>query len=286
MAREFFKNLPDTTTPLNAPRLNNFLNGNEAMGSIVVDDITCKNISPLSKISTISGGYINRTCGTLGKVTKGVTYTISFVCGSSHTGANSIQIRTYNTESITEAYTTYSSGNRIKSTFTASQDGEIYLSANLGTAYTNIIYDIQVEKGSVATDYVEHKEFSNKQIYTGEEQVVGTYWDKPLYRKQISVTTFPKNELKQVEHNITNLENIINIDGNLRLNYDNPNTPSKCRKVPLYWLKTNFNINFSIGETTLNFDSTHSTDVEVTAILILEYTKTTDTATTALEETE
>lgn len=41
MSREFFKNLPDTTTPLNAQRMNGFLNGNEAMGSIVVDDISC-----------------------------------------------------------------------------------------------------------------------------------------------------------------------------------------------------------------------------------------------------
>ena len=44
MAREFFKNLPETTTPLNAQRMNAFLNGEEAMGSIVVDDITSKNI--------------------------------------------------------------------------------------------------------------------------------------------------------------------------------------------------------------------------------------------------
>lgn len=43
MAREFFKNLPDKTTPLNAQRMNGFLNGKEAMGSIVVDDISCKN---------------------------------------------------------------------------------------------------------------------------------------------------------------------------------------------------------------------------------------------------
>jgi hypothetical protein len=44
MAKEFFKNLPDTSTPLSASRLNGLLNGNEAMGNIVVGDVKCKNL--------------------------------------------------------------------------------------------------------------------------------------------------------------------------------------------------------------------------------------------------
>ena len=44
MAREFFKNLPNTTTPLTAPRLNGLLDGDEAMGNIVVDSIRGKNL--------------------------------------------------------------------------------------------------------------------------------------------------------------------------------------------------------------------------------------------------
>lgn len=43
MAREFFKNLPNTTTPLTAPRLNGLLDGDEAMGNILVDTIKTKN---------------------------------------------------------------------------------------------------------------------------------------------------------------------------------------------------------------------------------------------------
>lgn len=42
--REFFSDLPNTDTPIRASRLNGLLNGNEAMGSIVVDDINCKNL--------------------------------------------------------------------------------------------------------------------------------------------------------------------------------------------------------------------------------------------------
>ena len=44
MARDFFKNLPNTTTPITAPRLNGLLDGDEAMGNIVADSIQGKNL--------------------------------------------------------------------------------------------------------------------------------------------------------------------------------------------------------------------------------------------------
>lgn len=44
MAREFFKNLPNTTTPLTATRINGLLDGDEAMGNIVVDNVKGKNL--------------------------------------------------------------------------------------------------------------------------------------------------------------------------------------------------------------------------------------------------
>lgn len=43
MARQFFKDLPDTSTPLTASRLNGLLDGEEAMGNLVVDSIRSKN---------------------------------------------------------------------------------------------------------------------------------------------------------------------------------------------------------------------------------------------------
>lgn len=43
--KEYFKNLPDTTTPLTAPRLNNLLDGGEPMGNIKVDSIKSKNMA-------------------------------------------------------------------------------------------------------------------------------------------------------------------------------------------------------------------------------------------------
>ena len=44
MAREFFKNLPDTDTPVEAGRLNALLDGDEPQGYIVVDTIMGTNL--------------------------------------------------------------------------------------------------------------------------------------------------------------------------------------------------------------------------------------------------
>ena len=51
MAKEFFKNLPDTSTPLSAERLNGLLDGEESMGNIIVEDIKSKNLFNINDIS-------------------------------------------------------------------------------------------------------------------------------------------------------------------------------------------------------------------------------------------
>ena len=52
MTKEFFKNLPDTSTPLTSSRINGFLNGKESMGDIVVEDIKCKNFFNKNNVYT------------------------------------------------------------------------------------------------------------------------------------------------------------------------------------------------------------------------------------------
>ena len=44
MAKQFFKDLPNTTTPLTATRLNGLLDGEEALGNLVVDSIRSKKL--------------------------------------------------------------------------------------------------------------------------------------------------------------------------------------------------------------------------------------------------
>lgn len=68
MAKEFFKNLPDETTPYEAERFNDLLNGEESLGKIIVEDITCKNILNISSFQnqTISGvSFINNYDGSI-----------------------------------------------------------------------------------------------------------------------------------------------------------------------------------------------------------------------------
>lgn len=60
--KEFFKNLPDETTPYEADRFNDLLNGEESMGSIVVENIKSKNL--FDKNSVIENYYLNYTDGT------------------------------------------------------------------------------------------------------------------------------------------------------------------------------------------------------------------------------
>lgn len=50
--------------------------------------------------------------------------------------------------------------------------------------------------------------------YSTDEQVVGTWIDgKPLYQKTVDCGALPNNATKEVDHNISNLERVINING-------------------------------------------------------------------------
>lgn len=51
MTKEFFKDLPDTSTPLTAERINGLLNGEESMGSISVENVVSRNLFNLNAIS-------------------------------------------------------------------------------------------------------------------------------------------------------------------------------------------------------------------------------------------
>ena len=116
-----------------------------------------KNLSKVEKISTVNGGYINASSGILATVEKGETYAISLNCSSKHSGTNVINVRVFVEDSYyVQTNLNYSSGNRISRTFVASNSGELSLSVNLGTDYTDVLYDIQLEKGTSATDYEQY----------------------------------------------------------------------------------------------------------------------------------
>lgn len=173
MAREFFKNLPNTTTPLTAPRLNGLLDGDEAMGNLKVDSIRTKNLLgiPNRTVSanniitsindgrvSISGTYSQSTSFTI-KITpitlqSGKTYTFSKnqsnsghypYCILRDANGNDIISTTYSDSIIT-----YTPSNNI--TLTALG---FYVGGN--DAISSSLY-LQLEEGNTNTTYSQHKD--------------------------------------------------------------------------------------------------------------------------------
>lgn len=154
-------------------------NGEEAMGSIVVDDITCKNILETATNPQTSNG-ITKTYDIATKkiVFSGtatataylrVSYDVYLEANKTYTistneilpSGASIYANNYANVGLAYADLTIASGSKSK-TFTTTKAGTISFSivVNSGTT-VNLSLSVQLEKGLVATDYVEHKEFNN-----------------------------------------------------------------------------------------------------------------------------
>lgn len=150
--REFFSDLPDTTTPIRASRLNGLLNGKEAMGTIVVDDINCKNM--FNKGATVDGYFINASgvvtadassfYGDFIEITPNTDYYIS-----GRTASSGIILYDSSKTFIERVYTT-NANDVFKTTNTNVK--YIRLNGNLTDKNT-----IQFEKGSTATTYTPYK---------------------------------------------------------------------------------------------------------------------------------
>lgn len=166
MSREFFKNLPDKTTPLNSQRMNGFFNGEEAMGSIVVDDISCKNLFNINNL-TLEIGSINYSTGTITvnnyanssvqplkelapDLIAGETYTVSL----STTGNNKFIY-------LTGSETIWFSGTPHAIT-QAELDRGIIVYGEYDTPDTTVtIKDIQIEKGTKASKFAPYRKIDN-----------------------------------------------------------------------------------------------------------------------------
>ena len=105
--------------------------------------------------------------------------------------------------------------------------------------------------------------------YSTEEQVVGTWIDgKPLYEKTIDLGYLPDNGTKQVNHNISNLRFVTNING----------FAYSTTILPLPNIHPNgiqYAVSVGITATTINI-STGTDRSSFYGYLTLQYTKTTD----------
>ena len=187
MAKQFFKNLPDTTTPLEASRLNGLLDGEEAMGNLVDDSIRSKNMwIPALGNSTVtancnvviddnkykvtttasasgelyigqvtsSGSSYDSTNGLLYSVKPNTTYSFSV----SNSNFNQNYLTQYNSSKISLGYVF--KGRNF--TFTTPNDC-YYITIRIGvaniTASTTYETTVQLEEGDTITNYAPYQDF-------------------------------------------------------------------------------------------------------------------------------
>lgn len=185
MAKEFFKNLPDTTTPLTAERINGLLDSDESMGSIVVEDVTCKNLLDSDLPDRIAPGITWTGEGATHKFTSttifngGVLWFFPVKKGEKYTFSykqrNSEYLYVYIAERSNKEYNQTNVLRNIvidytetKLSFTIENDGYLSIYFQNSNVVSNVSIDnIQLEKGTVATEYVEHKDFG---IQSGENE--------------------------------------------------------------------------------------------------------------------
>lgn len=298
-----FKNKPDKTTPINRTNLNllqknveEVFNGSEPMGSIVVEDITCKNIAVPNCTDNTRNGItkkynedtgIYKVIGTATADTYiGVSYPRILYANKTYTIScsenlpNGVSIYSDGNSNIGLVYgdTNITSGNNSKS-FTPTKTGKISFSMlirNGTTVDTDLM--IQLEEGGVATNCVPYKEFTNKQVYSTREQIIGTWIDgRPIYRKIMNVNTMPNNTGLVVNHDISGIDNFISIKG-IAISSNGANIPFPGGSTSGDIIITANKIAFTI--------TTTSDRSMCSAYVILEYIKTTDDAISTLEATE
>ncbi len=103
--------------------------------------------------------------------------------------------------------------------------------------------------------------------YSIEEKVVGTWMDKPIYRRVIDLGAMPNNTSKAVSLNINNVDKIIKIEGAM-------NSDIRARAIPFSGLEIQI---VRDNSTVSSLQLTTSVNLSTyTGQVALEYTKTTD----------
>lgn len=293
MAKEFFKDLPNTTTPLTADRLNGLLDGEEAMGNLVVDSIRSKNL--LDTFSFVKGkinasGSIANESGTtsLNTTKNSIVFTTNTAWNNgatsgfipvsegsyTYSGTSDKKIfyyvDTYNSSKgwvsrIVEANQT-GAGSR---TFTIGS-GVAYIRFHYetSTADTYTITNPQIERGS-ATTYSPYQELDNKEIYSTGETIVGTWIDgKPIYRKVVKVTLTTTNTWTYFDNIFDNLSELVTFKG-----FYTPNNYSYNRR---FVTEAGNDILAQTNNGRLACQTTNSSAINVPWTITIEYTKKTD----------
>jgi hypothetical protein len=227
MAKEFFKDLPNTTTPLTASRLNGLLDGEEAMGNLVVDSIKTKNMAVINNtnINFTSYYYVDILLCEISNLEANTQYTISYDISGAVEPFN-LKIgygNEYYVQDLTDKSNNYNG--HIEYTFTTGTLPQLKYLYFRPCSYTSpttvqncVVSNIQLEKGSSATTFYPYQKLDNKDIYTTRESIIGTWVNnKPLYRQTFGFDNVPINAETAFHWNnsmygnsLTNADEIIN----------------------------------------------------------------------------
>ena len=186
MAKEFFKDLPNTTTPLTASRLNGLLDGEEALGNLVVDSIRSKNM--FDKYNIMLNTALDSTTGTT--VTNNARITSSYIEVKPNTSYifSNVNDLTTNGKALCfyNSSKTFISGTELSllsvGIFTTPASAK-YI--RFGYVNTGNYSDLQLEEGISATTYLPHQSLDNETIIVGEATYNTTYFNTPSFNKII-----------------------------------------------------------------------------------------------------
>lgn len=132
---------------------------------------------------------------------------------------------------------------------------------------SHYLYPYLFFKNQPILNRLDELEYKTKNTYSTEEQVIGTWIDnKPLYRKTIDFGSLPNATYKEVAHNISNLNTIVNVYGSA--------IRSDKTSLPLPYTGSNY-IELYVNDTEVNI-TTASDRSLFNGYVTLEYTKTAD----------
>lgn len=304
MAREFFKDYPDTTTPLSSERINGLLDGDEAMGNIVVDSISSKNLISgwnYGGISSTDGSDFadnssRRTDYLPVNISSSLSYTLSglvinqcsmFIAAYNASkvflGRTGAMIQT-STTNLTLSTTSFPSG-------TPQGTGDIkYLRIVLYSPASGYTIDsilasnsnMQLEKGSTITDFAPYQNTNGQIIYSTVERKIGTWIDgKNIYRKVITFN--PRTDVLETTHShgISNISEVLPTSCCLLHRTSNqfvpismayPSSASAILEWSAGWQVSTTQITTWLGSSLRGQIDTTTYG----AVAIIEYTKTTD----------
>ena len=110
-----------------------------------------------------------------------------------------------------------------------------------------------------------------KEVYSTEEQIVGTWIDgKPIYRKVIDCGALPNSTLKQVPHGISDIDAIVSFNG-VTFAKNKTATP-----IPYVYTDSINTVSLFLEGTNVCIQTFGDKTSYINTYVTLEYTKTTD----------